>query len=120
MTKKGITVMLIFAFTLMANADQKSLNLSIKRERAQTEKSQSNRAPIRPPEVLIDDHTLTFENSCIGCTIAILQNDAVIYSAIVGESVELEGEVVLPDYLIGVYEFNFEMGSVTFVGEIEL
>ncbi len=78
------------------------------------------RAPIRIPEAYIEDHNLTFDSSCIGCTITLLQDDIIIYSATVEENDSMEGEVVLPDYLAGVFELQLERGSITFVGEIEL
>ena len=81
---------------------------------------QQKRTPIRTPDASIEDHTLTFDSSCIGCTITLLQDDIIIYSATVEENDNMEGEVVLPDYLTGMFELQLEIGSITFVGEIEL
>lgn len=78
------------------------------------------RSPIHFPNAYIDGHTITFDSSCIGCSITLLQDDIIIYSATVEENDDMEGEVVLPDYLTGVFELQLERGSITFVGEIEL
>lgn len=57
----------------------------------------ANRAPIRTPEVYIDDYTLIFDTSFEGLSVELLQDDEVVYSDIIDEN----GEVVLPDYLVG-------------------
>lgn len=74
------------------------------------------RTPVLLPEAYLDDHLLTFDFSCIGSAVEILLGDTVVYTAIVDEN----GEVELPDYLIGIYELQLHRGSITFVGEIEL
>lgn len=76
----------------------------------------ANRAPILTPEVYIDDYTLIFDTSFEGLSVELLQDDEVVYSGIIDEN----GEVVLPDYLVGEYELRFYLGSIIFVGEIEL
>lgn len=76
----------------------------------------ANRAPIRTPEVYIDDYTLIFDTSFEGLSVELLQDDEVVYSDIIDEN----GEVLLPDYLVGEYELRFYLGSIIFVGEIEL
>lgn len=76
----------------------------------------ANRAPIRTPEVYIDDYTLIYDTSFEGLSVELLQDDEVVYSDIIDEN----GEVVLPDYLVGEYELRFYLGSIIFVGEIEL
>ena len=80
----------------------------------------NRRMPAHAPTAFIEDHTITFDSSCIGSTITLLQDDIIIYSATVEENDDMEGEVVLPDYLTGVFELQLERGSITFVGEIEL
>lgn len=78
--------------------------------------NQHPRSPVLLPEAYLDDHLLTFDFSCIGSAVEILLGDTVVYTAIVDEN----GEVELPDYLIGIYELQLHRGSITFVGEIEL
>lgn len=76
----------------------------------------TGRTPIRTPEVYIDDYTLIFDTSFEGFTIELLQDEEVVYSDIIDEN----GEVQLPDNLVGEYELRFCVGSFTFVGEIDL
>ena len=76
-----------------------------------------HKSPISIPEVLIEGHTLSFEESCIGCSITIIdENENTVFSAIVGE----EGIVILPDSLVGTFVLELERESITFEGEIEL
>ena len=84
------------------------------------DENQHPRTPIRIPSVYIDGNILTFDASCIGCTISLVQDDEVIYTATVVETDDWEGEVVLPEYLTGVFELQLQIGAITFVGEIEL
>lgn len=83
-------------------------------------KDHAKRSPIRIPSVYIDGNILTFDASCIGCTISLVQDDEVIYTATVVETDDWEGEVVLPEYLTGVFELQLQIGAITFVGEIEM
>ena len=69
------------------------------------------RMPVHAPAAFIEDHTLTFDPSCIGCTITLLQDDIIIYSATVEENDNMEGEVVLPDYLTGVFELQLKSNN---------
>lgn len=85
-----------------------------------TEHHNLSRTPIRIPDVFIEDYTLTFDSSCIGCNVTLLQDDIVIFTAIVEENDDMEGEVVLPEFLEGQYEIRLEIGSIIFVGEIDL
>lgn len=75
------------------------------------------RTPIEIPEVYIDDYTLTFDESCIGCPLTLVdEDDNVVYTTMIDET----GIVELPDTLSGIFELQIERGSITFVGEIEL
>lgn len=75
------------------------------------------RTPIEIPEVYIDGYTLTFETSCIGCPITLVdEEDNIVYTTYVDET----GTVELPTTLTGVFELQLIRGSITFVGEIEL
>jgi len=75
------------------------------------------RSPVQYPEAYIDGYTLTFDSSCIGCTITLLnENEEVVYINVVTEN----GEVEIPTTFVGTYELQLVRGSITFVGEIEL
>lgn len=101
-----------------ANADGKVIVITAKE--SNQDGHQPPRSPIRIPSVYIDGNILTFDASCIGCTISLVQDDEVIYTATVVETDDWEGEVVLPEYLTGVFELQLQIGAITFVGEIEL
>ncbi len=80
------------------------------------ERNSHSRTPILMPEVFIDGNTLTFDATCIGSVISLMQDGAIVYSAIIGE----DCTIILPDYLTGIFELQQQRGSITFVGEIEL
>lgn len=76
-----------------------------------------HKSPIVIPEAYLDGYTLSFDESCIGCPITLLDEDEnIVFTAIVNA----EGIVNLPDTLSGTFELQLERGSITFVGEIVL
>lgn len=80
-------------------------------------KDSFTREPLAPVYVYQDGHTLTFESSCIGCTITLLnENDVIVYIDVVDEN----GEVEIPTTFVGTYELQLVKDDITFVGEIEL
>lgn len=104
-----------FSFSIFTFAGKKTIKLRPSVSGGNTEQ-QYPRVPMRVPNVNLEDTTLSFEASCIGCTITLLQNHNAVFTAIIDE----DGIVVLPDYLFGVYELQLQFGSLTFLGEIEL
>lgn len=81
--------------------------------------SQNNgipRSPICHPSLFIEDHTLSFSNSCVGFTLELVQDDAIVYTYLINSTDDL----ILPSYLSGTYQIRLVGGSFTFVGEIEL
>lgn len=74
------------------------------------------RTPVLIPTAFIDGHTLTFDSSCIGCPITVLEDDVIVFWGTIDE----EGTLVLPDSLDGSFTIEVQRGSITFVGEIEL
>ena len=74
------------------------------------------RSPIRRPSLYIEDHTLSFTNSCVGYTLELVQDDEVVYTYFINSTDDL----VLPSNLTGIYEIRLVGGAFTFVGEIEL
>lgn len=114
MKAKIITLTILLSAFLSVNAQRVILNPT--HQDKSTEHNKLERSPIRIPSVYLEDTTLSFEASCIGCTITLLQNHNAVFTAIIDE----DGIVVLPDYLFGVYELQLQFGSLTFVGEIEL
>ena len=75
------------------------------------------RSPIAPIYVDQDGYTLSFDESCIGCSVTLIDDeDNIVYTDIVDEN----GIVELPNNLSGTYELQIERGSIIFVGEISL
>ena len=61
-----------------------------------------HRGPVLVPEVSIEDYTLSFDTSCYGCTLILLDEDGeVAYTTIV-----TSGTLVLPSTLSGEYEIQ--------------
>lgn len=118
MKKFLLFVMFLAASTFGVYAVPTQINLS--NSHKNNDNGRPARTPIRIPEAFIEDYTLTFDSSCIGCNVTLLQDDIVIFTAIVEENDDMEGEVVLPEFLEGQYEIRLEIGSIIFVGEIDL
>ena len=75
------------------------------------------RTPITIPEAYIDGYTLTFDESCIGCTITLFDgNGEIVYIDVVDEN----GVVEIPNTFVGTFELQLVRNGITFVGEIEL
>ena len=80
--------------------------------------SQTNpqKGPVLVPEVNLDDYTLTFDASCLGCELRLLDEDGVlVYSTTITSST-----LVLPSYLSGNYELQIIRGNFCFYGDISL
>ena len=75
-----------------------------------------HKSPVQTPQVWIEDYTLTFDASCVGCMIEIVQDDVVVYTTFV----DLNGEVTLPSTLSGTLQLVIYRGDQTFIGEFEL
>lgn len=73
------------------------------------------RGPIEIPTVYYEDYVLSFDSSCIGCTVELVQNDVVVFTGVVDPN----GEVEIPETLVGLVELRIYKGGITFVGEFE-
>ena len=76
-----------------------------------------NRSPAATPEAYLDGYILTFDASCIGIPLTLVdEEENIVYTTIIDNN----GTVELPDTLSGIFELQIARGSITFVGEIEL
>ena len=75
-----------------------------------------HKAPVQLPQVWIEDNVLTFDASCVGCMIEIVQDDVVVYTTFV----DLNGEVTLPSTLSGTLQLVIYRGDQTVTGEFDL
>ena len=75
-----------------------------------------HRSPLLVPEVDLSGYTLTFFDSCVGCTLRIVNTeDEVEYTTIITSDT-----LVLPSTLEGQYEIQIIQGEWCFYGDIEL
>lgn len=74
------------------------------------------KTPILIPKVSIEDYTLTFDASCLGCELRLLDEDGVL----VFSSTITSSSLVLPSYLSGDYELQIIRGIYCFYGNISL
>lgn len=117
MVKQLFIAFLLSLPSCMMQAGDPATPISFRIQRPDPSQGNHPRTPIAIPEVYIDEYTLIFDASCIGCSIDILdENETVVYTAIVDEN----GTVELPTTLAGTYELLFTRGSITFIGEFEL
>lgn len=116
MKKLLLTTALLLASVVCSYAEKKEVDLTIKDSNRNYLGHSHTRSPILYPDVTIEDNILSFSPSCINCTIQLIQDDITVYMDYVNEN----GEVILPTYLSGTYILQFQLGSITFVGEIEL
>lgn len=113
MKKIFIAIMLLFAtnITTMLAEDV------ILHPTTSHEQGNKHKTPAAPIYVDQEGLTLTFDASCIGCPITLLDEDEnIVFTAIV----DAEGIVNLPDSLSGTFELQLERGGIIFVGGIEL
>lgn len=115
--KKYLLISLLSLVTFAsATAEKKDVIINPMNNTSSSEGTKPERSPIRTPYVSIEDYTLYFDISCIGCTIDLFQGDVIVYSDVVDGN----GEVLLPSNFSGVYQLQLQFGSITFVGDIEL
>ena len=108
-------VLLPFA-SVCVSATPIDVELQVRIEDPNVNKPGEPKTPILIPEVSIEDYTLTFDDSCIGCELRLLDEDGVlVYSTII-----TSGTLVLPSYLSGEYELQIIRGIYCFYGFIEL
>ncbi|MBQ6964594.1 MAG: hypothetical protein IJP82_02740 [Bacteroidaceae bacterium] len=80
MKKLFIIIALFVASTSMMQAQPEPVILNPTNQGNGANHGQKPRTPIAIPEAYIDGYTLTFDSSCIGCTITLLnENEEVVY-----------------------------------------
>ena len=92
------------------------VSLEVRIEDPNNDKPPYPKTPILVPEVSIEDYTLTFDASCLGCELRLLdENGVMVYSSTITSST-----LVLPSYLSGDYELQIISGIYCFYGYINL
>lgn len=112
MKKVLLVIMLLFAtnFTFMQAGDV------ILRPRTSHAHGNKPRTPSTPIYVEQNGTTLTFDASCIGCSITLFdENENIVYTTIIDETATVE----MPDSLVGIFELQLIRNNIIYVGEIE-
>lgn len=104
-------------FASSLSAENKQVILNPRPKSHQGDKTPKPRTPILIPETYLDGYTLTFDASCIGCPLTLVdEEENIVYTTIIDNT----GIVELPDTLSGIFELQIVRENITFVGEIEL
>ena len=102
-------------FNAYANVMFASIPLQVRIWDPEGEHNGPHRTPTETPEVTLDDHTLSFDASCHGCTLRLVNADnEVEYTTVITSST-----LVLPSTLDGTYELQIIQGEWCFYGDIE-
>ena len=114
-----LTVLLLLVAVSSANAQERVIihPTTPSPTMGSTENDGLQRSPVYLPSVFLANHTLLFEECCIGCEIEIMENDEVVYSTIITDA---NGTVQLPEDLTGNFELRLYWGRLVFVGKFEL
>ena len=120
MTKKSFMVIMMTALLPLAtpqlNAAQVPVQLQVRYDDPKINQSGGPKSPVLVPGVSIDDYVLTFDASCLGCELRLMDEDGdVVYTSTITSST-----LVLPSYLSGEYELQIIRGNWCFYGYIEL
>lgn len=108
-------VLLPFA-NVCVNAFGGEVPLQVRIEDPNDDKPADPKTPVLVPEVSIEDYTLTFDASCLGCELRLLDEEGVlVYSTTVTSNT-----LALPSYLSGEYELQLISGNYCFWGNISL
>ena len=81
-----------------------------------TNQNDPYKSPVQPPFVWQEGYTFTFDDSCLGCELRLVdENDNVVYTTTITSNT-----LVLPSTLSGEYELQIISGIYCFYGYIEL
>ena len=118
MKRKLSTILTVVLFLLCASLVKAQTHVPLEPEivvNQGSEQGDKPKGPILIPTVYYEDYVLTFDSSCIGCTIELVQDDEVVFTGVVNAN----GEVEIPDTLVGLIELRIYRGDDTYIGEFE-
>lgn len=118
MKRKLSTILTVVLFLFCASLVKAQTHVPLEPEivvNQGSEQGDKPKGPILIPTVYYEDYVLTFDSSCIGCTIELVQDDEVVFTGVVNAN----GEVEIPDTLVGLIELRIYRGGTSFVGEFE-
>ena len=117
MIKKLISLTIIFFASFMPFTNVKAdaanvIPLTIGWEDPDDNQENPNREPVHPPMVSIEDYTLSFDHSCLGCTLRLVDASGdVAYTTVINGDT-----LVLPSTLSGEYELQILFDDCYFFG----
>ena len=113
--KKIVSVLALFIMLLSTSlvyAAPFPVSLEVAYNDPTTNQGQPQRGPMLAPEVSIEDYTLSFDHSCLGCTLRLVDaNDDVAYTTVISGDT-----LVLPSTLSGEYELQILFDDCYFFG----
>lgn len=120
--KKLLTLLCILAMPAFMNAVSPHLGLPIPfqsgRIRPTKPLNPKPKSPVLAPTVYIDGNVLTFETSCDGCVLQLVdEEDDVVYTIVIPAGTTT---LVLPATLEGTFELQIIDGEWMFYADIEL
>lgn len=99
-----------------SEAIQHQVVLHVRYENPLGSNPEPHKSPVEIPVVELDGYTLTFDSSCHGCTLNIVNaDDEVEYTTVISSST-----IELPSTLEGVYEIQIIQDDLCFYGDITL
>ena len=113
-----LATLLLLSYADIANAQSQPQQVPLEPEIVVGQGSEGGanpRTPIELPTVYYEDYVLMFDSSCIGCTIELVQDDEVVFTGVV----DTNGEVEIPDTLVGMVELRIRKNGITYIGEFE-
>jgi len=122
MYKKLLTFLCILAMPAFMNAQQPHQSLPIPFIKGRIDPTKplnpKPKSPVVAPTVYIDGNVLTFETSCDGCVLQLVdENDDVVYTTIIPAGTTT---LALPSDLEGTFELQIIDGEWMFYADIEL
>jgi len=112
---------MLFVGVITANEQQVAsevLDLQVRLSDPTLEHEPLKSAPIRIPTVILNDHKLTFETSCVGCLLSIInEEEQPVFMSTISEGTKT---LSIPSYLSGEYIIQLSTGRFVFWGYISL
>jgi hypothetical protein len=116
MKKKSLFLVMLLTMFMSSLSNVYAARIPLTYDDPTSNQDNPQRSPILVPEVDLEGYTLTFFDSCVGCTLQLVNaDDEVEYSTIITSDT-----LVLPSTLEGEYEIRIICGNYFFYGFIEL
>lgn len=116
MKKKRLFLVMMLTMFMLSLSNAYAARVPLTYDDPTSNQGDPHRSPVQVPEVDLSGYTLTFFDSCMGCTLRIVNaEDEVEYTTIITSDT-----LVLPSTLVGQYELQIIRDNLCFYGDIEL